>query len=425
MKPENCPKLNDCAKCEDAVTKETLKEVKKAWGRELWIVNCPKYCGKLLYLDEGAESSIHYHKEKQETFYALSGQVVLNIESKSYMLNPFSRPKTILPQTVHNFRGITDAVILEVSTHHDDSDVVRLEESKRRKVKMEKSARIAIVGESKMVCNALEQYLTAKGFQNIQHSLEQATYVFDIGGTIMGLMENVRIPADLHTQNLRHHLDIIPRAYEIGVEKLLYLATNCVYPENAPQPLKEEYLMTGKLEPISEPSSITRIIGIKMCQYFRRQYGCNFISAIPSGMHGAYDDFCSETGHVLPAMIEKMHKAKLNGDESITLFGTGTPHRDWIHVEDVADACMFLMEHYDEEEPVNIAAGLDYSIGELARIVADIVGFKGKVSWDTSRPDGARQKLLSGEKLKRIGWEPKLTTQEGVRKTYEWYKENK
>jgi len=288
---------------------------------------------------------------------------------------------------------------------------------------MEKNDKIVIIGESQMVKGALEQHLTARGFHNIQYSIEKDSYVFHIGGSIMGLMENVRTPADLHTQNLQTQLDIIPKAHRVGVKKMLYLATNCVYPENAPQPLKEEYLMTGKLEPISEPSSITRVIGIKMCQYFRRQYGCNFISAVPSGMYGACDDFCAETGHVLPAMIEKMHLAKLDGNKSVTFFGTGTPHRDWLHIEDVADACVFLMEHYDEEEQINIAAGEDHSIKELARIIAGIVGFKGEINWDTSRPDGAKQKLLSGEKLRRIGWEPKITIQEGIRKTYEWYKE--
>jgi len=288
---------------------------------------------------------------------------------------------------------------------------------------MEKDAKIAIIGESKMVKGALEQCLVTKGFQNIQYSLERDSYIFHVGGSIMGLMQNVRTPADLHIQNLQCQLDIIPKAHEVGVKKLLYLATNCVYPENAPQPLREECLMTGKLEPISEPSSITRVIGIKMCQYFRRQYGCKFISAVPSGMYGACDDFCAETGHVLPAMIEKMHLAKLDGDKSVTFFGTGTVHRDWLYVEDVADACVFLMENYNEEEQINIAIGQDWSLKELARIIASIVGFEGEVNWDTSRPDGAKQKLLSGEKLKHIGWESKITIQEGIRKTYEWYKE--
>lgn len=289
---------------------------------------------------------------------------------------------------------------------------------------MEENTKIAIVGDSKMVSNALKERLATRGLQNIGSGLEKDSYVFYIGGSVMGLMQNVRTPADLHIQNLQCQLDVIPKAHEVGVEKLLYLATNCVYPENAPQPLKEEYLTTGKLEPISEPSSITRVIGIKMCQYFRRQYGCNFVSAVPSGMYGACDDFCAETGHVLPAMIEKMHKAKLNGDKSVTFFGTGTPRRDWIHTEDVADACLFLMENYNEEEQVNIAAGEDWSLKELAEIIAEVIGFEGEIKWDTSRPDGARQKLLSGEKLKRIGWERKISIEEGIEKTYEWYKEN-
>jgi len=293
----------------------------------------------------------------------------------------------------------------------------------KEKVTMKKDDKIAIVGESQMVKEALEQHLTARGFHNIQHSLEKNSYVFHIGGSIMGLMQNMRTPADLHIENLQCQLDIVPKAYEVGVKKLLYLATNCVYPENAPQPLREEYLMTGKLEPISEPSSITRVIAIKMCQYFRRQYSCNFISAVPSGMYGAYDDFCQETGHVLPAMIAEMHKAKLDGHKPVTFFGTGIPHRDWIHIEDVASACIFLMENYNEEEQVNIAIGQDWSLKELAKIIAGIVGFEGEINWDTSRPDGAKQKLLSGEKLKRIGWEPKITIQEGIKKTYKWYKE--
>ena len=288
---------------------------------------------------------------------------------------------------------------------------------------MNKNDKIAIVGDSKMLRNALTNCLNNKGFQNISDTMSKGGYVFHIGGSIMGLMENVRTPADLHVQNLQTQLDIIPVAHKLGVKKLLYLATNCVYPENAPQPYDESYLMTGKLEPISEPSSITRVVAIKMCQYFRRQYGCDFISAVPSGMYGDHDDFCPETGHVLPAMITRMHVANLKGDKSVTFLGTGTPRRDWIHTEDVADACIFLMENYEGEEQVNIPVGVDYSLKELVKIVASVVGYKGEIKWDTSRPDGAKQKLLGGTKLYNMGWRPKVGIQEGVEKLYEWFKE--
>lgn len=295
---------------------------------------------------------------------------------------------------------------------------------------MHRDSSIAVIGKSKMMNEGLVNRLKGNGYCDVKCGEAclvgmPASYFFYTGGQLSGLMENIRKPADLHLDNMKMNIKVIERAWSAGVKKLLYLATSCVYPPSAPQPLKEDSLMSAKLEPISEPSAITRVLAIKMCQYFRRQYGCNFISAVASGIYGAYDDFCPETGHVLPAMISQFHNAKVNNLDSVTLMGTGKPQRDWMHMDDVADACVFLMQNYNDEPPINIASGEEYSITELAEIVASIIGFKGTTNYDTTRPDGASRKILDGQRLLAMGWKPQISIEEGIKKTYDYYTEAK
>ena len=288
-----------------------------------------------------------------------------------------------------------------------------------------------------MINAALKEQLRSNGFKDlitIETNLtnqrevqalferEKPDYVFLLGGVWAGLFENIQCPADLNYDNSQTMVNIIHNSWQSGVKKLLFLASSCVYPERSPQPMKEEYLLTGKLEPISEPSALARILAIRMCQYYNRQYGTNFISAVPTGIYGPDDDFCPETGHVLPALIQKFHEAKANSMPSVTVWGSGKPYREWIYFDDAADACIFLMNNYDGSEIINVGVGEDFTIRELAELVAEIVGFKGKINFNPSRPDGAYRKLLDSSKINALGWRPKISLREGISKTYGWYK---
>ena len=236
-----------------------------------------------------------------------------------------------------------------------------------------------------------------------------------------GIMANSTCPADFIYQNLAIEVNIIHEAWRAGVKKLLFLGSSCIYPKLAPQPLKEEYLLTSSLEPTNEAYAIAKIAGLKMCEYYNRQYGARFISVMPTNLYGPGDNFDLETSHVLPAMIRKFHEAKERGDRSVTLWGTGRPRREFLYVEDLADACIFLMENYESPEFVNVGTGTDITIAGLAELVRHTVGFEGGVLWDDTKPDGTPRKLLDVSRMKELGWSAAIALEEGLKRTYEWY----
>jgi len=317
---------------------------------------------------------------------------------------------------------------------------------------MRKSSRIYVAGHRGLVGSAIVRRLQAAGYTDIitrTHSeldlarqseveeffeKERPEYVFLAAAKVGGIIANNTYPAEFIYTNLMIQTCILHAAYMSGVKKLLFLGSSCIYPKFAPQPIKEEYLLTGELEPTNEPYAVAKIAGIKMCQAYNRQYGTNFISAMPTNLYGPNDNFDLETSHVLPAMIRKFHEAKSLESEQpgpelqpVVLWGTGSPHREFLHVDDLADACIFLMENYDIEpgiDPglINIGTGKDITIRELAEMIRETVGFKGGIRWDTSRPDGTPRKLLDVTKLKSLGWRPKIGLKQGIKQTYDWYR---
>jgi GDP-L-fucose synthase len=204
-----------------------------------------------------------------------------------------------------------------------------------------------------------------------------------------------------------------------GVKKLMFLGSSCIYPKLAPQPLKEEYLLTGPLEPSNEPYAIAKIAGLKMCEAYRAQYGCNFITVMPTNLYGPNDNYDLQNSHVLPAMLRKFHEAREKGEDSVTLWGTGSPLREFLHADDLADACFFLMQNYNKSEPVNIGVGEDITIKELAELIKNITGFTGKINWDTSKPDGTPRKLMDVTRLSNAGWKASISLKEGISKVYQ------
>lgn len=248
------------------------------------------------------------------------------------------------------------------------------------------------------------------------------TYVFLCAAKVGGIMANKTLPADFIYQNLAIQTNVIQAAYQTGVKKLMMLGSSCIYPRECPQPIREEYLLTGPLEPTNEPYAVAKIAGLKMIQAYRRQYGVDFISVMPTNLFGSGDNFDLNTSHVLPAMIRKFHDAKINGFSVVELWGTGKPRREFLHVDDLADACVFLMQNYSDDLPINIGCGQDVSIAELAEIIRSIVGFKGDIRWDTSKPDGTPRKLLDISRIKALGWNPKIDLVSGIRMTYEAFK---
>jgi GDP-L-fucose synthase len=254
---------------------------------------------------------------------------------------------------------------------------------------------------------------------------ERPQFVFLAAAKVGGIVANDTYPADFIRDNLAIQLNVIDAAWRHGTQKLLFLGSSCVYPKHAPQPMKEEHLLTGPLEPTNEPYAIAKIAGIKMCEAYRRQYGASFITTMPTNLYGPHDNFDLETSHVLPALIRRFHEAKEAGAPAVTLWGTGTPRREFLHVDDLADACVHLMLHYDGAEPVNIGWGRDIEIRELAALVARAVGYEGRVEWDASRPDGTPRKLLDTSRLTALGWTPRIGLEDGVRDTYGWFLRNR
>lgn len=256
-------------------------------------------------------------------------------------------------------------------------------------------------------------------------SAEKPEYVIDAAARVGGIKANNDRPVDFLVDNLKIQLSLIEACHAAGVRKLLFLGSSCIYPKLAPQPISEDSLMSGPLERTNDAYSIAKIAGIFMCRSYRRQYGSDYISAMPTNLFGPHDNFDLESSHVMPALIRKFHDAKTRGQPTVRLWGTGAPRREFLHSDDMARACLVLLEQWSSEEIVNIGCGKDCTIRELADIICRVVGFEGKIEWDTSMPDGTPQKLLDIRRLQSLGWQPQVHLEEGIRSTYQWFLENK
>lgn len=307
---------------------------------------------------------------------------------------------------------------------------------------MEKEARIYVAGHRGLVGSAVVRRLKQSGYDNLilrAHSeldlrkqaevesffhAEQPDYVFLAAAKVGGIRANADFPAQFIYDNLIIQTNVIHSAYLQGVKKLLFLGSSCIYPKHCPQPMKEEYLLSGYLEPTNEPYAIAKIAGIKMCQAYNRQYGTRHISVMPTNLYGPGDNFDLASSHVLPALIRKFHEAKVSGDEAVEVWGTGAPRREFLYVDDLADACLFLMDHYEKTGIMNIGTGRDLSIRELAEMIREIVGFEGGICLNPAQPDGMPVKLLDVSRLTGLGWQARTSLKEGIRKTYQWYVDN-
>ena len=308
---------------------------------------------------------------------------------------------------------------------------------------MNLESRIYIAGHRGLVGSAIFKQLECEGYENLItrtrseldlrearevnefFEAEKPEYVFLAAAKVGGILANDTYPADFLSENLAIELNGIEAAYRHGAKKLLFLGSSCIYPKFTPQPMKEEYLLTGKLEPTNESYAIAKIAGVKLCQAFKKQYGADFISVMPTNLYGPEDNFDLKASHVLPALIRKTHEAKERNEPYITLWGTGTPRREFLHVNDLADACIFLMKAYSGSEPVNIGLGEDIAIGELAELVCEVVDYRGGIVYDTTKPDGTPRKLLDVSKLHSLGWQAKIPLREGIEQTYSWYLRNR
>jgi GDP-L-fucose synthase len=306
---------------------------------------------------------------------------------------------------------------------------------------MNKDARIFIAGHRGLVGSAIRRRLESAAQTNIltrtstQLDLrnqagveeffrtERPEYVFLAAAKVGGIYANSTFPADFMRDNLQIQSNIIDSAYRHGTKKLLFLGSSCIYPKMAPQPIPEDSLLTGPLEPTNEWYAIAKIAGLKMCQAYRRQYGFNAISVMPTNLYGPGDNFDLQNSHVLPALIRKFHDAKVRQDAQVIVWGTGTPRREFLHVDDLADACLFLMEGYDSGELINVGWGEDISIHDLARLVREVVGYTGDIEFDTSKPDGTPRKLLDVSRLRSQGWAPRISLQAGIESSYRWFLE--
>jgi len=300
-------------------------------------------------------------------------------------------------------------------------------------------ARIFVAGHRGLVGSAVVRRLEQEGFTNLLLAtrsqldlrdqaavnewfrLQRPEYVFLVAGTVGGILANATRPAEFLYDNLMIHANVVHAAHETGVNKLLYLGSSCIYPRECPQPIKEEYLLTGPLEPTNEAYAIAKISGVKLCRAYRRQYGCNFISAMPTNLYGPHDNFDLESSHVLPALIRKFNDAREAGRPSVEIWGSGAPRREFLHVDDLADACLFLMLHYDREEHINVGTGQDVSIRELADMVRGIVYPEAELEFDVSKPDGTPRKLLDVRRLHELGWRHRIELEAGIRQTFDWF----
>src|SRR5436189_2594226 len=307
---------------------------------------------------------------------------------------------------------------------------------------MDKSDKIFVAGHGGMVGSALVRRLEAEGFNNLlkpdrsQLDLmddspvlkffleERPVIVILAAAKVGGIKANNDYPVEFLLDNLRIQNNVIRSAYQTGVRKLVFLGSSCIYPKFAPQPIPETALLSGPLEPTNEPYAIAKIAGIKLCQAFAREYGANFISVMPTNLYGPGDNFDLETSHALAALLRKAHEAKMSGAGEIIVWGTGEPRREFLHVDDLAAAVLFLLEKYDSPEIINVGCGEDISIRELAELICDVVGFRGELKWDRSKPNGTPRKLLDVSKIKNLGWQPTISLRDGVARLYEWFLDN-
>jgi GDP-L-fucose synthase len=307
---------------------------------------------------------------------------------------------------------------------------------------MQKSEKIFIAGHGGMVGSAITRALEARGFSNLVKrsraeldlagaravanffQREKPEIVIFAAAKVGGIKANNDFPVEFLIDNLRIQTNIISGAYENGTRKLLFLGSSCIYPKHAPQPISESALLTGPLEPTNDAYAIAKIAGVKLCQAYAREYGANFISAMPTNLYGPNDNFDLETSHVLAALLRKAHEAKVKRARELMVWGTGTPRREFLHVDDCASACLFMLEKYDSPEIVNVGCGEDISIRELAELVCDVVGFKGELTWDKTKPDGTPRKLLDVSKLRGLGWTPTIPLRDGIARTYDWFLKN-
>lgn len=308
---------------------------------------------------------------------------------------------------------------------------------------MNKDAKIYVAGHNGLVGSAMLRELNKNNYTNIitrdflsldlrsQDKVEEffknekPEYVFLAAAKVGGILANDTYPADFIRDNLMIETNIIDSAYKNGVKKLLFLGSSCVYPKDCTQPIKEEYLLTGSLEVTNKAYALAKIAGIVMCQSYAKQYGANFISVMPTNLYGENDNFDITSSHVLPAMIRKFDDAKESGEGNVVLWGSGNPMREFLYVDDLANACVYLMNKYNESEIINIGTGIDVSIKELASIVKDVVGYEGGVTWDSTKPDGTMRKQLDVSKINNLGWKHSTDLRDGVKKVYDWYKNNK
>lgn len=306
---------------------------------------------------------------------------------------------------------------------------------------MEKTSKIYIAGHRGLVGSAILRVLQSKGYLNLVmrtrselnltdqktisefFTAEKPEYVFLAAAKVGGILANDTFPADFIRENLAIQNNVIHEAYKAGVKKMLFLGSSCVYPKDCPQPIREEYLLTGPLEETNKAYAVAKIAGIIMCQSYNKQYGCNFISVMPTNTYGPGDNFDPITSHALPGIIRKFHDAKIQKASKVTLWGTGTPRREFIFVDDLAEACVFLMDNYEDQEMVNIGVGEDVTILELAEIIKKVISFEGQIEWDKTKPDGVKQKLLDVSKLHSLGWRHKTDLTPGIKNTYDWYQQ--
>src|SRR5713101_6534665 len=307
---------------------------------------------------------------------------------------------------------------------------------------MDKSEKIFVAGYRGLVGGALIRRLETEGFTNLPKrdrsqldladeqavqsffALEEPSIVIVAAGKVGGIKANNDFPVEFLLDNLRIQNNVIHAAHESGVRKLLFLGSSCIYPKQAPQPIPESALLTGPLEPTNEAYAIAKIAGIKLCQAYAREYGANFVSAIPTNVYGPNDNFDLLSSHVLAALLRKAHEARTRKARELVVWGSGKPRREFLHVDDVAGACLFLLEKYDSPEIINVGCGADISVRELAELICDVVGFDGELTWDATKPDGTPRKLLDVTKLTNLGWRPTIPLRDGIARTYDWFLKN-
>jgi GDP-L-fucose synthase len=306
---------------------------------------------------------------------------------------------------------------------------------------IDRNAPIFVTGHRGMVGSALLRRLTQGGFNDVRtatrHELDlrdqaavdawfdaqRPAYVIHAAGTVGGIHANNTRPADFLYDNLMIHATVLHASCRANVQKLLYLGSSCIYPRDCPQPMKEEYLLTGPLEKTNEAYAVAKIAGLKSCEAYRRQYGCNFISAMPTNLYGPNDNFDLDSSHVVPALIRKFHECRVSGNPRVTVWGTGSPRREFMHVDDLADACLFLMDNYDELQTINVGTGDDLTIRELAMLVRDVVCPSAEIEFDASMPDGTPRKQLDVGRLHALGWRHRVSLRDGIESVYEWFRD--